>query len=673
MPFSTAPALRFALYFCIGICIGMIIPLPYWIAILFLLIVLILILTIKHHKAENILFVLCVIFCGILRLTLAEEVFAEKHDVPEQSLPLELTVLKQKTNPYYIESYVVKTKIGTEKITGNLYARKGMTVLLPGKTYHFTNIKCKPISSSNNPYAFNYLNYAKVHGLSHSFQIEKSTEIQDMGISKPLIYYSHQVRYDISVRFLAVLGIEKGSLVNGLLLGLKSEIPACIADLFRQLGVSHLLAVSGLHVGLIMLIIYQLLLTLSIPRIPRVVIIGLFLIFYCFLTGGSPSVVRSSLMSIMLMFAPVFQRKYKALNAVAASAVILLMANPFSLQDLGFQFSFAAVFGILIGYTKIKAWIPVKTKSPIIRYLTDMLGISLSAALFTAPVAMFYFNSLQVASMFLNLLVIPLTFCVMICALLALPGLFFPTILSDLVIHALDISLDVFRFVLRLASRSGIWTLQISSYWKPLIFGILLICLIITCVNNYKWKLRSSTFVFLTCFTWFMMSSRPELIQLSLEKGEAVVYRRGRHAMIINTGAVRFNSNDHERSIQPVLDHWGVQDVTVVISAWEKGKYGNMASIRRMYPGCHLFIPQTDALIEEDHTMLDTDTLIQCGKTVFYLDVENDDISLSYKMGKNDIVLENTDSSKFPIIPINENGASPKHFTLYGNYLYKRE
>lgn len=673
MPFATAPALRYALYFCTGICMGMIISIPYWIAVLLLFIVLILILSIKDHKAEQILFILCIVFCGILRLTLSEQEFKEKHDIPEQSQSLELTVLKQKTNPYYINSYVVKTKIGSQKIKGTLYARKGLDVLLPGKSYHFTAIKCKPISSSNNPYAFNYLNYAKVHRLSHSFQIEKSTKIEDMGIAKPLIYYSHQVRYDISVRFLAVLGIEKGSLVNGLLLGLKSEIPSCIADLFRQLGVSHLLAVSGLHVGLIMLIIYQLLLTLSIPRVPRSIIIALFLIFYCFLTGGSPSVIRSSLMTVMLMFAPVFQRKYQALNAVAASAVILLMVNPFSLQDLGFQFSFAAVFGILIGYSKIKTWIPVKTKNPIVRYLTDMLSVSLSAAMFTAPVAMFYFNSLQVASMFLNLLVIPLTFCVMICAILTLPGLYFPTILSDLVIHALDISLDVFRFVLRLASRSGIWTLQISSYWKPLVFGILLICLIIICVDKKVWKIRLGISVLLSCFTWFIMSSRPELIQLSLKRGEAIVYRRGRHALIVNTGAVRFNSNDHERSIQPLLDHWGVRDIAVVVTAWEKGKYGNIASIRRRYPDCRVFIPQTDALIEEDHYMLDRDTLIQCGKTVFYLDTKEDEMSLSFKIGKDEIVLENTDSGEFPIIPIMEHKVNPRHYILYGNYLHKRE
>jgi hypothetical protein len=302
-----------------------------------------------------------------------------------------------------------------------------------------------------------------------------------------------------------------------------------------------------------------------------------------------------------------------------------------------------------------------------------MLGVSLSAALFTAPVAMFYFNSLQVASMFLNLLVIPLTFCVMICAILALPGLFLPTILSDLVIHALDISLDVFRFVLRLASRSGIWTLQISSYWKPLVFAVLLICLVITCVDKKILKIRLSIGVLLSCFAWFVLSSRPELIQLSLEKGESIVYRRGRSALIINTGAVRFNSNDFERSIQPLLDHWGSIDVSVLVTAWEKGKYNNIATIRRRYPECRVYIPQIDVPIEENYNMLDRDTLIQCGKTDFQLKVQEDDISLSFKMGKSMIELKNDDSGEFPVIPIKEHKLNPRHYILYGNYLHKRE
>ncbi|RKY54964.1 MAG: hypothetical protein DRP93_04340, partial [Candidatus Neomarinimicrobiota bacterium] len=240
-----------------------------------------------------------------------------------------------------------------------------------------------------------------------------------------------------------------------------------------------------------------------------------------------------------------------------------------------------------------------------------------------------------------------------------------------LVIHALDIGVNVFRFILRLASRSGIWTLQISSYWKPLIFGVLLICMALICIDSYKWKIRSGICVISACFAWFFMSSQPELIQLSLKKGQSILYRKGRHAMIINTGAVYFNFNDHKRYIQPILDHWGICDITIIITAWEKGKYGNIASLRRMYPECKLVIPETDALVEEDHMMLNGDTLIQCGKTVFYLKGYDGEITPSFKIGNNEIKLINNDSSEFPIIPINECRTYPRHFVFYGDYLYK--
>ncbi|MEA2077256.1 MAG: ComEC/Rec2 family competence protein [Candidatus Marinimicrobia bacterium] len=661
------PAFRYMLYFCTGIIIGMIIRVPLLINFFVLFITIILLVIFKDQQWIQILFICCIVLCGSLRISLAEAQFREKHAIPEIRSEMELEVLKQKTTPYFIKSYIVKTKIGPQVIKGTLYAKKGLPVLIPGRIYYVSHVKCLSITSNKNPYVFNYLNYAKVHGLTHSFQVEKHAKIEDLGIKRHINNFSYLVRSDISVRFLSVLGIEKGSLVNGLLLGLKSEIPVCIASLFRQLGVSHLLAVSGLHVGLIILIIYQILLSLSIPRLARVFLIAFFLIFYCFITGGSPSVIRSSLMSVMLIFAPVFRRKYQALNAVAASAVILLLANPFSIQDLGFQFSFSAVFGILIAYPKIRSWFSTKAKSPLVRYILDMLAVSLSAALFTSPVAIYYFNSLQIASMLLNILVIPLTFCVMICAILCLPGIYISSIIADLNIQALDLSLNVFRGVLRLASRSGIWTIQISSYWKPIILTAFIVCLIFICIDQKKWRNRSIITVILSCSIWFYFSTRPELVQLALKRGESIVYRKGRQALIIDTGAAYFNYNDHDRYIQPILDQWGINNVTIVISTWKKGRNSNIGSIRRKYPQCQVLIPKIDEAIEEDYMQIKNDTIIYCGNTKIEVTPQNEGLSIKLQMGKEFLNYEND------ILSINSKCILPQQYILFGNYLLQRE
>jgi competence protein ComEC len=662
---SGVPALHYLIYFCMGIISAKIFSISLLLSIIILLCVLALILMLKEERIRAILFAICIIISGSVRISLAESNFIAKHALEDQKSSLILSILKQKSNPYYIESYVAEANVPSGKIRGTLYAKKTTPILIPGHAYKVSAISIVPIKASKNPYVFNYLDYAKVHGLSHSFQIEKHAELKDLGITKPMIFFAHQVRTDISIRYLSVLGIEKGSLVNGLLLGLKSEIPPCLADLFRQLGVSHLLAVSGLHVGLIMLIIYQLLLTMSLPRLARTLIIALFLFFYCFLSGGSPSVIRSSLMSVMLLFAPLFRRKYNALNAVAASAVILLIANPFMIQDLGFQFSYSAVFGIMIGYTRLKELIPIKPKNSILKYITDMLGVSLSAALFTAPVAMFYFNSLQLASMFLNLLVIPLTFCVMICAILSLPGLFFPSILSDIIIHALDLSLDVFRAVLRLASRSNVWTVHVSSYWKPIIFCTILVILVLFIVDKKKWKIAGSAILSITCIIWFYLSTRPECIQLALDKGHAILCRKGRSALIINTGAVRFNSNDHERSIQPILDHWGTQDVMIMISEWEKYKIGNINSILRIYPDAKIFIPDTSLDLEYEYCRIERDTLLEFASSDLNVNAYEAELAISLSIGKRKIYFYNETKDSLDVFIINRKLEKARHNKFY--------
>ncbi len=667
MSVSEFPAMRYLLYLCPGIIIGMYLGVSLLFPVLFLVLTITLILVFKKQRISTLLFAVCILLSGMLRVSLSEQAYEMNHRISDGYSKAVIQVIKQKTNPYHIESYTVKAKLDDRSVKGTLYARKGMPILYPGKKYGISDLKWEKITKDPNPYVFNYLAYAKTQGLTHKFSLGKHADIVDLGTGNPILFLSAKVRNGISIRFLSVLGIEKGSLVNGLLLGLKSEIPNCIADLFRQLGVSHLLAVSGLHVGLIMLILYQLLLTLSIPRIPRVCMITLFLIFYCFLTGGSPSVIRSSLMSVMLIFSPVLKRKYIALNAVAASAVILLMINPFMIRDLGFQFSYSAVFGILIAYPKIRILFPVKDINKILKYILDMISVSFSAALFTAPVALFYFNSVQLASMFLNLLVIPLTFCVMICALLTLPGLFINTFISDIVLHALDLSLDVFMGVLRLASASEIWTFHASSYYKAFIMAVFLICIILFTVSKAKPRLMFISLISLSCLSWFYISSRPQLIQLDLKNGQSLLVRKKRSALIVNTGGKYFSYNDHDRYIQPVLDQWGINKVTVIVTSWEKGYNSNLGAIRRKYSKCPVFIPLTDEDIEQNYEMTGHDTLFYINGIKVKLIPDSSHIAINFKLGKEDLNYKNDTLS------VNPHCNYPKSFTIFNKRLYKPE
>jgi len=661
------PALKYGAMLVAGIIAGMLFRVGLIVSI-FLLLLCILSLTIfKEPKIRLIIYAICIIATGILRVSLAEDSYKFVHDKNFHCDSLNVTVIKQKTNPFYIESYLVKCNIAGYKVKATLYNKKGMPVLRPGKSYRISDVDCNAVSGSKNPYTFDYLTYAKVHGISHSLRLKKTAVFEEIKISEPIIFLAYRVRNDLSVRFLSVLGIEKGSLVNGLLLGMKSEIPTCLADLFRDLGVSHLLAVSGLHVGLIMLIVYQILLSLSVPRLPRVFTIAVFLIFYCFLTGGSPSVIRSSLMSVMVLFAPVFQRKYNALNAVAASAVILLLVNPFSLLDLGFQFSYSAVFGILIAYPRIKRLFVSKQQGIVFRYITDMLAVSLSAALFTSPVAIYYFNSLQLASMLLNIIVIPLTFCVMICAMLCLPGLYIHNIMSDMILHALDISLDIFRTVLRLASRSEIWTVHISSYWKPLILALILCTLIYVCVDGKQKRVTAILLCLTCCGVWLYISTQPELVHPELKKGDMIMLRKRRKALLVNTGWQYFNYNDYERVIRPVLEHWGSRELMLVLGDRSNVNNSIIGRLQRDYPTCKIFAPDSLGELEKEFISIDSDSCLDLAGEIIHVFPVNKMLFTEFTIKKTHFKYDNDSLS------VNRKGNSMIHIKLSGIKLIQRE
>lgn len=651
----TAPALRFTLFFTAGIllqsCCGLSLLTITAMTAFFLFVAIVT----RHSFLLNCLSVLCLLACGMLRLSLAEASFQIKEQIPEcEGINLNIVVLEQRTSPYTIDSYVVESSLHDRAFKATLYARTDAPVLLPGHSYTLQDVDIQRINKTINPYVFDYYAYAKRKGISHRIRTSSKSGYIHQGTEKPGLYFAHRIRSSISVRFLSVLGVEKGSLVNGFLLGMKNEIPEPLSAMFRQLGISHLLAVSGLHVGLIVLVVFQLLSLFKLPRVARTLILACFLCFYCRLSGAAPSVIRSSLMSVLLLAAPVFHRSYYAMNAVAASAFILLMAKPFYIQEVGFLFSFAAVFGILIAYKSLKNLLHLKTGNKLFRYCYDMLLVSAAASLFTAPFALYYFNTLQLASLLLNIIAIPLTFCVMITAMLSIPFLFLPGIIGNLILNALDLCLELFRMMLRLAAASEIWTMTPSSWWKPLILAFLLFLIVTVCSGKKRIIAVTAAICFISGITFFFLQQKPELIQYSLQRGKAVALRHKREVLLINTGAVAFSGNDYERFIKAMFTQRGVRKCSVIITAADKNKYASLPYILRDFPDSKILVPPgfeginvkyETVKCDSSFRMGDFNILLLCRND--YLDVliagEKDSLCISDResIGKADIICDN--------------------------------
>lgn len=201
------------------------------------------------------------------------------------------------------------------------------------------------------------------------------------------------------------LGEKNGNICYSILYGDRATVPTHELDSFKQSGVMHLFAVSGLHVGLLVAVIAWLLSKLKVNDKVQFFLISGFLLGYCVLCSFTPSVVRASVMSIFLLLSKLFERKYDSLNALSLAGIILLVFSPTMFFSVGFQLSFTAVFGIIF-MSRIFGFI--KFKSAFMKEFWNVTKLSLSAQIGVLPIMLYYFGCITTWTMLANLFLIPL-------------------------------------------------------------------------------------------------------------------------------------------------------------------------------------------------------------------------------------------------------------------------
>ncbi len=209
------------------------------------------------------------------------------------------------------------------------------------------------------------------------------------------------IRSDITNTCTELLGIEKGSVLAGMLIGDKTGLDQDTKTSFRDSGLSHTMAVSGAHVAYILVPLMFVFSRLGIERRKYYPWLLLVLLFFALLTGFQPSVARASLTAGLMLISGVIYKETDALNSLAASAVILVIINPFAIYDAGFILSYICVASILIFY---KPLITLTGKNPVIKMLVMTIAVQISILPATAKL----FYSVQIFSVLSNLLIFPI-------------------------------------------------------------------------------------------------------------------------------------------------------------------------------------------------------------------------------------------------------------------------
>ncbi len=261
-----------------------------------------------------------------------------------------------------------------------------------------------------NPGGFDYRSWLArrdIYGIIFPDSLKKVGD----GFGNRFISIAGRVKDYIRVTIDRNIGGNPGAFLKGITIRERGGIPPQIMELFRDTGVIHILAVSGLHVGIITGILFLIVSLFRLPNLAKIIIVSLSLILYAVMIDLHPSVVRATIMSILFLVC--WGRKTASLQIVSVAAFIILVWNPQALFDVSFQFSFGAVMGIIYLYPKIYQLISVKN-----RWIDNLIirpfVVSLSAQLGVTFLVAHHFYRLPVIALIANLFVIPLTgFCIL--------------------------------------------------------------------------------------------------------------------------------------------------------------------------------------------------------------------------------------------------------------------
>ena len=280
---------------------------------------------------------------------------------------------------------------------------------LPVNTIFWTRTELKPIPEPLNPYQFDYKQFLELKYIYH--QLHLNTEEIFVRSVKPtnLHGFADQIRSLINVKLIeAGLNDEVLSITNALLLGQKQHLDRDIYTSYVNAGTIHILAVSGLHVGILTLILNFLgrpLLAVKYGHLIKPVVIVILLWCFAIIAGLSPSVTRAVTMFSIVTIGWHLKRPSNIYNTLAISAFFILLFNPMVLFEVGFQMSYLAVIGIVSFQPFIyKTWIP---KTIISEKLWQIFTVTLAAQIGVAPISLFYFHQFPGLFFISNVVVIP--------------------------------------------------------------------------------------------------------------------------------------------------------------------------------------------------------------------------------------------------------------------------
>jgi competence protein ComEC len=459
-----------------------------------------------------------------------------------------------KPNQYSHRYFAKVMSIGDEKVTGTLlitipYDSTITPLQVDDEFLTFAHIQA--INEPLNPHQFNYKKYLENLGVYHQMRIVPNQIIKSKNPKSSLIGIASKARDNIIKKLKKEnFGADELGVIQALLLGQRSDISKETYTNYQKAGAIHILAVSGLHIGILLLIIQFLLSPLR--RIPKgrtiILILSVLLLWgFAFLAGLSASIIRATTMFTFVAYALYLNRPSNSFNILALSVLfILLFINPNLLFQVGFQMSYAAVFAILWIFPLLKKlWFP---KNKIVRYFWQLLCVSIAAQLGVLPISLYYFHQFPGLFFISNLIIVPALGIILGMGILVIFLSLLNWLHPQLVWFYNGIINLMNNLIGWIAKQESFIFSSISFDFAQLILFFIAIVLLVNACTLFTYKRVSLFLISLLSFQCYISyqkleaSKSTEAIVLHQTKNSILINRSGRHLIILSSSAKMANN-----------------------------------------------------------------------------------------------------------------------------------
>lgn len=457
-----------------------------------------------------------------------------------------------KNSKHILQISSINNKIASGKLL--LFNSKENTQqLIPGNEI-IAKVKLIEIPKNYNPAEFNYANYLANQNIFDEVFL-KENDFKIVTTEKNKHYHLYQIRKKLLESFSFLnWNTKTKAIINALLFGQKSTLDKETYESFSNAGVIHILAISGLHVGILFLFLNFILKPLKKYKNGKLLflVVSLFVLWsFALLTGMAASVTRAVLMFSLFSIGTYLNKQNAIYNSIAISALVLLVYNPNYIFDIGFQMSYAAVLAIVLMQPFFKQFYFSKNK--IIRYFTDLILVSLAAQIGVLPLSIYYFNQFPVLFLVANLVVIPIATALLFLGLLTLFFNFTFPIISSFSGKIIELLVNVMTTYIDWVSSHEAFCIKNISFTALLCFSayIVIAFFLFTCYHVKPKNIR----YFLLTIIGFQLIYGFTKMQANSEIDFVIFNAKNSIIAIKNKDKIDFYCNDPDLNIETIANY----------------------------------------------------------------------------------------------------------------------